>query len=160
MDYQRPEHNRHGQVPASSTARLAPLMRPEAPSLPSVTILPPTTRPPQPMGFTAQSYERFEAPQHVRQPYHFAVEEPHKHRAPAAQCPVCFTGIGHFRLPHDPTTSVFCQSCRQPYHICPVHQRTLPGMGLVQTDPRASQCQCQRTQAFLGDDAWNSCFHR
>lgn len=150
----------YGKVPSISTGRILPATRPEMPPMgPTVTIMPPTSLPPQPIGFTTHSYERFEMPQHVRQPYHFATEQKENHNPPSSNCPVCFTGIGHFQLPNDPTTNVFCNVCRQPYHFCPVHKSSLPGMGVNARDPSARQCQCQRSQAFLGDDQWNSCFN-
>jgi hypothetical protein len=157
MDYPAHEYG-YGKVPSTSTGRIHPAVRPEG-QLPTVTILPPTTRP-QPMGFTSQRFETFEAPrQDPRQPYRLANEQPPTSSS-AVNCPMCFTGINFFKLPQDPTASVFCGSCRQPYHFCPVHKVSLPGMGLNMRDPAFRQCQCQSTQGFLNDDSWNSCFNK
>jgi hypothetical protein len=147
----------YGKVPSMSTARFHPETRPEV-HMPVVNITAPQTRP-QPLGFNTRSFESFEMPSTVQQPYHLSTQQP-----PAQnnniKCPVCFNGIKYFKLPNDPTASVFCNTCRQPYHFCSVHKVSLPGMGLNLRDPAIHQCQCQSSQGFLGDKSWESCFNK
>lgn len=75
-------------------------------------------------------------------------------------CPVCWKGVSYFRLPTDPTTTVFCSTCKQPFHHCPLHRTPLQGMGVSLDDPLVNKCQCEVTQGFLGMDHWNSCFNK
>jgi hypothetical protein len=146
----------YGQVPSSSTARIMPAVRPES-TFRTVTITPPTTIP-QPLKYAGQLYEQFEMPRHVAQPNYFA-EQAAAERPKSSKCPVCFMGITFSRLQHDPSDTVFCGTCRQPYHFCRIHNTPLAGMGLNYDDPTIRQCQCRRSQAFLQDNQWNSCFN-
>ena len=148
----------YGQVPTSSTGRITPQTRPETWVQPTI-ITPPTTHP-QPLRFSAQRYEAFDMPQRVSQPYYFAEQQSGRNERPKTHCPNCIQGIANFRLPHDPTDSVFCAVCRQPYHFCLVHETALPGMGLNMRDVARQQCQCAEGQDFLGLTNWNSCYHK
>lgn len=153
----------YGRVTGVSTARIQPTLRPE----PQVPAAGPrgvaSAWPTSPLeAYQTKTYEPFTQPPtaSVSQPYYFATQEPQRgHERPDTHCPYCLVGKAHTRLPHDPTDSVFCTSCRQPYHFCYVHGKALSGMGLSRTDPALRQCQCQRGQEFLGQAGWQSCFH-
>jgi hypothetical protein len=152
--------NRYGRVSGVSTARLAPAQRPEPQVTSPTYALPTSTGPPSFLAYQPKVYEPFVSPTHVSQPHYFASQERQRgHERPKTHCPHCLVGMSYVRLPHDPTDSVFCTSCRQPYHFCYVHGVALPGMGLSRNDPQVRQCQCQRGQDFLGDKQWNSCFN-
>lgn len=146
----------YGKIPESSTGRLNPTVRPEV-HLPTITILPPTTHAPQPSTYNFKAHEKFDMPTTVSQPYYFA-EQQNRSIPSVVKCPVCFVGINFFRLPNDPTDSVFCNSCRQPYHFCLVHKKSIPGMGLGWTDASFAHCRCTSGQAFLNNQRWDSCF--
>jgi hypothetical protein len=119
-----------------------------------------------PKPIETKTYESFEMPQNVKQPYYFA-EQDHANRQkqeengqPNQNCPNCFGCIANFKLLNDPTDSVYCAVCRQPYHFCRVHGTALLGMGRNQRDPQLGQCQCVRSQSFLNDNSWNSCYNK
>ena len=159
--YTTPSQNPHGdygRTPAASTSRLHPQMKPEV-QYNEITISPPTTIP-QPNPLTTLSYDFFEMPKRVSQPYQFATEQPTMQHDTRGKCPNCFNCVSFFRLKNDTTTSVFCQSCHQPYHICPIHNTCFSGMGPSKHSTESKQCQCVRTQSFLNEDAWNSCFNK
>lgn len=74
-------------------------------------------------------------------------------------CPVCAQNTRYFKLPTDPSDTVFCDKCRQPCHFCHIHRRPLPGMGLIRGDPDIQKCQCKTGQSFLNQSQWNLCFN-
>jgi hypothetical protein len=150
--------NVYGRVPAGSTSRFHPEMKPEV-QYNDIVISQPTTTP-RPHPLTTVAYDYFEMPKRVSQPYQFATEQPANTQSDARKCPCCFNCVANFKLKNDPTTSVFCASCRQPYHICPIHKVNIAGMGPNTFTPEAKQCQCELTQGFLNDTAWNSCFNK
>lgn len=160
-----PSYN-YGHVPASSTARMEIQTRPEPQGYTADDTAsyrgssrPAGTSSSSLQAYQTKTYEPFEQPSHVHQPHHWAAENPVRgHERQPTQCPHCLQGKTYTRLPHDPTDSVFCTSCRQPYHFCYVHGLAQPGMGLVKQDPGLRQCQCQTHQDFLGDRQWSSCF--
>ena len=163
----------YGNVPAQTSSLIMPEMRPD--------FVPFVNQPPtQSSQFTApthqqyiipkpietKTYESFEAPQNVKQPYYFA-EQDHADRFKkeygekhGRNCPNCLGSTSNFKLANDPTDSVYCAACRQPYHFCRVHAVALPGMGRNLRDPQLNQCQCTRSQPFLNDNNWNSCFNK
>lgn len=89
---------------------------------------------------------------------HFATSQIYTN--PNYKCPHCFSGKQYFELQQDPTNTVYCGDCRQPYHHCPVHKTPIQGVGYRQESQPASQCQCVSGEGFLGDDQWNSAFRR
>lgn len=158
IQYYSATTNNYGRIPAGSTSRLHPEMKPEV-QYNDIVISPPTTNP-QPQALTNLAYDYFEMPKRVSQPYIFATEGPPDTKQDARKCPCCFNCVVNFKLKNDPTTSVFCASCRQPYHSCPIHKINIAGMGPNTYTPESKQCQCERTQGFLSDSAWNSCFNK
>jgi hypothetical protein len=153
----------YGQIPVSSTSRLHPEMKPEVQytnnNNNNIMISPPTTVP-RPQALTTLAYDYFEMPKRVSQPYQFATEQSTSQHDTRGKCPCCFVGVAYFKLKNDPTASVFCNSCRQPFHICPIHKTTISGMGPALNSNESRQCQCEQTQQFLNDSTWNSCFNK
>jgi hypothetical protein len=77
-----------------------------------------------------------------------------------ARCPLCLKGSTTFKLPNDPTTTVFCNDCRNPYHFCPIHKKPIAGLGKQTNDTKQSYtCQCNDGQSFLNHDRWDQCFN-
>lgn len=163
MDYQNDQSslpiNAYGRIPAGSTSRFHPEMKPEV-QYNDILISAPTTIP-KPNPQTNLAYDYFEMPKRILQPYQFATQQPAQTQQNTRnKCPCCFNCVTYFKLKNDPTTSVFCSSCRQPYHICPVHKVNISGMGPNAFSPESKQCQCEQTQGFLNDSSWNSCFNK
>ena len=107
-----------------------------------------------------KQYDYFQpqsGPTHVPLTSHLA--NPSYQDGPPGHCPHCLKGINFFQLPQEISNTVFCSSCKQPYHRCPIHQTAIRGMGINFNDPQSTQCQCNYGQSFLGDDRWDSCFH-
>lgn len=156
----------YGKVPAQTTALIMPNMRPDfLPAKNNYQIAESSELSmhqfiPKPIEY--KQFESFEMSKNVKQPYYFA-EQDHAERSQkpdTRSCPNCVQSIVYFQLTNDPTDSVFCVQCRQPYHFCRVHGTALPGMGRNQRDPQLQECQCTRSQSFLGDNNWNSCFNK
>ena len=127
-------------------------------------LLPMTKHISQPQPANVKTYETFETPSSITHPFYFAEQQ---HAEFSSQqnnqnknCPNCVTGKANFKLQNDPTDSVFCSSCRQPYHICKVHGKSISGMGRNLRDPQIQECQCTRNQSFLNQENWNSCFNK
>jgi hypothetical protein len=153
----------HGSIPAQKTALIMPEVRPEfVPFMKSNTQSYQSNKPHQPQPVELKTYESFEPSKTVKHPFYFAEQE-HAERVQKSSirnCPNCLQCIANFKLPNDPTDSVFCATCRQPYHFCPIHGNSLPGMGLNRRDPETKQCQCTKSLTFLGDNNWDSCFNK
>lgn len=76
------------------------------------------------------------------------------------RCPLCLKGFTNFHLPNDTTNTVYCNDCRNPYHFCPIHKKTIPGIGYSSDDPeRQYKCQCNTNQSFLNHQRWDQCFN-
>jgi hypothetical protein len=73
-------------------------------------------------------------------------------------CPHCQSKRPYFRLPHDTTNSMFCAKCRQPYHMCWVHQKIIAGLGHRADEKPQHLCQCIGSQSFLQQTDWNQPF--
>lgn len=74
-------------------------------------------------------------------------------------CPHCLEGSTSFRIPSDPTNTMYCSNCRQPFHLCPIHRRVIGGPGYRPDDVESRKCQCQLGQSFLSQDRWDQCFN-
>jgi hypothetical protein len=117
----------------------------------------------QPQPANVKTYETFETPSNITHPFYFAEQQQAELLNQLNQntnCPSCVIGKAKFQLPNDPTDSVFCSSCRQPYHFCRIHGKALSGMGRNLRDPQIQECQCKRNQSFLQQENWNSCFNK
>ena len=163
----------YGNVPAQTSSLIIPEMRPNFAMFANQSTETaqskshPHYHQSIPKPAESKTYESFEMSQNVKQPNYFA-EQDHADRHKRDQingqssqnCPNCLGGIANFKLTNDPTDSVFCAVCRQPFHFCRVHNIALQGMGRNQRDPQLNQCQCERSQTFLNDNSWNSCFNK
>ena len=104
-----------------------------------------------------KQYDYFQTPSGPSTSSHLA--SPSYPQGLKGACPNCLKGISFFSLPNDKSNTIFCNSCKQPTHKCPVHQISISGMGYHVNDPKSQQCQCNIGQSFLGDARWDSCFN-
>jgi hypothetical protein len=120
-----------------------------------ISITPPSIIP-QPSTSTNQHFDTFTPPKKHYVNSHF----PTNSFQPTPQhCPICFQSVHFFRLPDDPTNTVFCSKCRQPYYHCPVHLIPIAGIGFHMSEFQKNQCLCVKKQAFLNMSDWSSCFN-
>jgi hypothetical protein len=121
---------------------------------------PPPQPPPPPAPYNhnnIKQYDYFKPPSNVSTSSYFAVSS--YQQGPKGECPNCLQGISFFNLPNENSNTIFCYSCKQPSHKCPIHKVTIQGMGISFDDPKSKQCQCNIGQSFLGDNRWDSCFN-
>lgn len=80
---------------------------------------------------------------------------------PAHLCPHCHQQAELFVLNHDHTDTVYCQSCKQPCHMCPIHKTLLKGHGYSLSFHHQNQAKCQCPQIgsnTLFGVGWDSAF--
>jgi len=74
---------------------------------------------------------------------------------PTSNCPRC--GEARFLTPYDTTSTKICQGCRQLFHTCPLHGKSVEGPGYPLSSREQTFCQCHSNPSFLGK-GWSKPF--
>jgi hypothetical protein len=75
---------------------------------------------------------------------------------PSSNCPFC--SFHQFLVPYDTVSTKLCKQCRQMYHTCPLHGKSVEGPGYPLSSREQTMCQCHQNPSFLNKKTWSTPF--